>query len=165
MSYFKKFPLTEYELDHENYLVVNVTKEVNSSFVFDDPMYYLEYNIQDGDTPIILADKLYGDPDLAWTILLFNKIVSPFEDWPLDYTSLINYTEDKYDDVYAIHHYKSLDTDVVVDSDFPSYNRYPVTNFEHETNVNDSKKKIKIITSDFISEYVESHNNKVQVEI
>lgn len=165
MSYFKKFPLTEYKINHNDYLVVNVTKEVRSSYVFDDPQYYIKYDIQDSDTPIIIADKLYGDPELAWTILLFNKIVDPFEDWPLDYDSLLRYAQEKYSDIYGIHHYKSIDTGLVVDEDYPSYNRIPVTNIEYENDINESKRKIKLITSDFINEYVEAHNDKVQVEI
>lgn len=166
MSYFNKFPLTNYKFnDKENYLLVNITKEINSSFIFDDPQFYIEYDIQDGDSPIIIADKLYGDPELAWTVLLFNKIVSPFEEWPMDYDTLINYISNKYDDVYAIHHYESLSTEAIVDQSHPSYDRYPVTNFEHETKINDSKRKIKLITSRYVNEYVDYHNKKVEVEL
>lgn len=162
---FDKFPLVNYKLEKEDYLVVNVTKESKSSFIFDDPQYYIEYDVQDGETPIIIADKLYDDPELAWTILLFNKIVDPFDDWPMDYDTLVRYVESQYSDVYGIHHYESVSTGAVVDVDHPSYDRYPVTNFEHETNVNDSKRKIKLITSNYINEYVDYHNKNVEVEV
>lgn len=164
MSYFSKFPLINYKLDND-YLVVNVTKETRSSYIYDDPQYYIEYDVQDGDTPIIIADKLYGDPELAWAVLMINKIIDPFNEWPLDYDSLMIYTQNKYIDVYEIHHYESLDTGIVVDEDFPSYNRMPITNIEYETMINDSKRKIKLITSNYINEYVDDHNTTVQVEI
>lgn len=166
MSYFSKFPLTNYQFnDHENYLLVNVTKEINSSFVFDDPQYYIQYDIQDGDTPIIIADKLYGDPELAWVVLLFNKIVSPFDEWPMDYDTLTSYIQDTYDDPYGIHHYESISTGAIVDESYKQYDRYPVTNFEHETNINESKRKIKLITSRYVGEYIDYHNKKVEVEV
>lgn len=165
MSYFNKFPLVDYKMDNEDYLVVNVTKQSSSSFIFDDPAYYIEYDIRDGDTPITIADKLYDDPELAWTVLLFNKIIDPFEQWPLDYSSLVDYCNTKYQDIYGIHHYESLSTGLTVDSNFPEYDRYPVTNFEYETRVNDSKRKIKLITSNYISEYVNYHDKEVEIEI
>lgn len=166
MSFFTKFPLVNYKLNRkDDYLLVNVTKRSVSSYVFDDPEYYIEYDIQEGDTPIIIADKLYGDPDLAWAVLNFNKITDPFDGWPMDYDTMISYVESKYENIYAIHHYESLSTGAVVDDTVPAYGRFPITNFEHETNINDSKRKIKLVTSNYINEYVDYHNKQVEVEV
>ena len=41
------------------------------------------YDVQDGDTPSILAYQVYGDANKHWVILLFNNIINPYYDWPL----------------------------------------------------------------------------------
>ena len=56
----------------------------------------LEYIIQDGDTPEILAYKLYGSSERHWIILLYNDIIDPLFDWPLQQSVLNNFIENKY---------------------------------------------------------------------
>jgi hypothetical protein len=55
-----------------------------------------KYSIQDGDTPEIIADKYYGDVEKHWVVLLFNDIVDPQFDWPLDSRQIIEYIDKKY---------------------------------------------------------------------
>jgi hypothetical protein len=165
MSFTKRFPLRNYQFKDDNYLVVDVTKETESKFSFDNPDFYIEYTVQEGETPIIIADKLYDDPELAWAILLFNNIISVYDDWPMDYDSLMKYVQEKYTDIYGIKYYKSISSGNIVNGDHPSYDKIPVTNIEFEVEENDKKRNIKLITSDYIGEYVQAHNNKVEVDI
>jgi hypothetical protein len=73
---------------------------------------YYDYNVQDGDTPEMLADKYYGDPELHWVILYMNDIVDPFYDWPLDYNKFIKYVQNKYGSIATaqtqVHHYEKI---------------------------------------------------------
>lgn len=57
---------------------------------------YYEYEIKDGDTPEILADKIYGNAEAHWIILLANQIVDPMFDWPMNDTAIGKYLIDKY---------------------------------------------------------------------
>ena len=74
---------------------------------------YDEYDIQDGDTPEIIADKVYGNPELHWLVLLFNDIIDPHFDWPLTVDSLDRFITGKYGDTNAIDHYEDIDGNIV----------------------------------------------------
>jgi hypothetical protein len=58
-------------------------------------MYY-KYDIFDGETPEMIADKLYGSPEKHWIILAVNNIKNPQFDWPLRYNDLTKYIDIKY---------------------------------------------------------------------
>jgi hypothetical protein len=73
---------------------------------------YYDYEIRDGDTPEILADKIYGNPEAYWIITYSNDIYDRNYDWPLDYRSFENYIVNKYGSVAnaqgSIHHYEKV---------------------------------------------------------
>jgi uncharacterized protein YkvS len=106
--YFSVFPQTLYSNDDRktvkvitNILLRTVlTDKLKESFAAFD-----EYDVRDGDTPEILAFKLYGDSQLHWIILMFNDIFDPMFGWPLESRNLYNFVEGKYNDALAIHHY------------------------------------------------------------
>ena len=58
-------------------------------------MYY-EYFVGEGDTPDIVAHKIYGSSDWHWIILLLNEMLHPQFDWPLDSKSILKYIDKKY---------------------------------------------------------------------
>lgn len=62
----------------------------------ENSLLYYTYQIQDGDTPEMIADKYYGDPTYHWVVLLMNDIVDPFYDWPLSYQNFANFLVGKY---------------------------------------------------------------------
>ena len=45
---------------------------------------YQSYYVKTGETPDIVASKLYGSSDWYWLIMLFNDMTDPFNDWPRD---------------------------------------------------------------------------------
>ena len=107
--YFSKFPLTLYSLDDRRtiQLVTNIaTRAVISDSIKDNLTAYEYYDIQDGDTPEVLAYKLYGDSSLHWVILHTNDILDARFGWPLTTDNLTKYIDDKYIDSGAIHHYE-----------------------------------------------------------
>jgi hypothetical protein len=64
--------------------------------ILKDPLIYYSYDIQDGDTPEIIAFKYYGDSYRYWIILFLNELLDPQWDWPMSPVVLKKYLENKY---------------------------------------------------------------------
>lgn len=99
-KYFNYFPQTLYSLaDGTN--SADIVTNIIARFGFeqslkDNSAIYYSYDIQDGDTPEMIANKYYGSPEKHWVVLLFNDIIDPQYDWPLDQRTVITYINDKY---------------------------------------------------------------------
>ena len=80
--------------------------------VVDNISAYVNYTITDTDTPEILAEKIYGNPEAYWIILYANDIFDPQYDWPMNYRVFNNYIVDKYGSLAnaktTIHHYEKV---------------------------------------------------------
>ena len=99
-KYFNYFPKTFYTSNNKATGIDTVTNLI-ARFGFEQKLkenstVFYEYNIQEGDTPEIVADKYYGDVERHWIVLLFNDIIDPQFDWPLQYNTLIEYIGEKY---------------------------------------------------------------------
>lgn len=99
-KYFNYFPTTFYTSNNKSLGVDTVTNLI-ARFGFEqklkeNSLVFYEYNIQETDTPEIIAHKFYGDVERHWIVLLFNDIIDPQYDWPLQYNTLINFIDDKY---------------------------------------------------------------------
>jgi hypothetical protein len=57
---------------------------------------FYKYSVKDSDTPEIIATKFYDSPERHWIVLLFNDIIDPQYDWPLNNNSLISFIDNKY---------------------------------------------------------------------
>lgn len=62
----------------------------------NNPMLFYKYTIQEGDTPEIIADKYYSDPNRFWIVLYSNEIMDPLWDWPLSQQQFLQYIDSKY---------------------------------------------------------------------
>ena len=99
-KYFNYFPKTFYTSNNKSTGVDAVTNII-SRFGFeqqlkDNSTVFYDYNIQESDTPEIIAHKYYGNPEYHWIVLLFNDIIDPQYDWPLQYSQLISFVNSKY---------------------------------------------------------------------
>lgn len=99
-KYFQYFPKTFYTSNNSVAGIDNVTNII-ARFGFeqklkDNSTAFYPYQIQDSDTPEIIADKYYGNPEYHWIVLLFNDIIDPQFDWPLADNTLIEYIDKKY---------------------------------------------------------------------
>ena len=77
--------------------------------ILTNPMVYYEYNVQDGDTPEIVAYKYYGDSYRYWIVLFANQITDPQWDWPLSSNNFDAYIANKYqtfNPYSTVHHYE-----------------------------------------------------------
>jgi hypothetical protein len=99
-KYFNFFPRTVYSLSDKSTSADFVTNII-ARFGFEKSLkensnVYYPYDIQDGDTPETIANKYYGSSERHWVVLLFNDIIDPQYDWPLDQRTIIKYINDKY---------------------------------------------------------------------
>jgi hypothetical protein len=99
-KYFNFFPKTLYSLSNKSTSADSITNII-ARFGFESALkensnIYYPYDIQDGDTPETIANKYYGSPERHWVVLLFNDIIDPQYDWPLDQRTIIKYINDKY---------------------------------------------------------------------
>ena len=99
MSYFKRFPKIKYSFDSgkTNKIAVDIMRRVGfREGAQSRDGLFTDYFIKDGDTPEGLADKLYGDPEFHWVILLFNNITNPYHEWPLSTRKFESFIKKKY---------------------------------------------------------------------
>jgi hypothetical protein len=163
--YFNQFPTINYTLDggKTSYSITDFFNRVKSDHnnVYTS-LAYEEYDIKEAETPEILAARIYGDSQLHWIILIVNEIIDPRFDWPLSSQALNNYIEDKYgiNGGGFIHHYIN-DAGDIVHSSYAGA-KYPVSNFEYENDVNETKRTIKILKPKYAPAFVKSFKAKIQ---
>ena len=111
--YFQNFPYTYYSLD--NTRTVQIVTDITNRAVISDEVktnlgLYDEYDIKDGETPELVADRFYNNPELHWIVLQYNDIIDPRFDWPLDINNLTRYVTGKYNSPNGIHHYEDANS-------------------------------------------------------
>lgn len=160
MTYFSAFPSILYSVDGKSaQLITDFIRRVSvSPFSKTNGVVYTKYDIIDGETPESVADKFYGSTRLHWIILLVNEIVDPRYDWCMQQNDLISYCENKYDNIYAIHHWENADG-LVVDQ---SPQAFPVSNFDFENELNEKRRSIKILLPQLVDEFVREFQKEVK---
>ena len=163
--YFKQFPTIPYDSHGTGKFkdVKNLLRRVAiRSKVKTNAMVYDTYDVKNGETPESIAFKLYGDAELHWVIMLVNDITDRFHDWPMSEAQFLKFVNDKYDNVDAVHHYEisqsSGDTSKKINigtsnSDYPTATA--ITNFEHEQEQQDIKRKIRLLDPSYLDDFVE----------
>jgi len=99
-KYFNYFPKTIYSNSDASNGLDSVTNII-ARFGFEQSLKnnssaFYKYQIQESDTPEIIAYKYYGSAEKHWIVLLFNDIIDPQFDWPLTYDTLIDFVDAKY---------------------------------------------------------------------
>ena len=163
--YFNNFPLIPYDATGTGELkvVTNLLRRVGiRAKVKANTMLYDTYDVRNGETPESIAFKLYDDAELHWVVLLVNDITDRFHDWPMTEAQFLQFIKDKYTNVDAIHHYEisqeSGDTSIKIsigtdNTDYPSATA--ITNYEYEQEVQDAKRKIRLLDPSYVSDFVE----------
>lgn len=122
LGYFNYFPKILYTFDKNTLNQQAVTNIfARSTFlkeVSDNSAIYFKYQVQESDTPEIIAHKIYGSEYRSWIILLFNKYINPMYEFPLKSSVLDDYVVSKYDQTITqaqttIHHYEQEITKTV----------------------------------------------------
>lgn len=160
--YFNKFPQFVYEFDiagkTKAMVITDITRNVRfRKEIFGAIELYDEYDIKDGETPEIIAEKVYGTAEYHWIIMLINEKFDYLADFPMTYDALLKYVEDKYGvgNETDIHHYENV-KGFVVNSDDPE--AQPVTNLAYEEHINESKRRIKLVSPQIIARVLKQFN-------
>lgn len=160
--YFDKFPKIQYTFDDGKSYSICTDILIRAGFLdsaIKNEVFYEEVDVPDGDTPEILADKLYGNSLYHWIILLANDIVDPILEWPMSQHQLTEYVSQKYPgEFYGVHHYEDADGIVVNESELA----YPVSNYEYESRLNDARRRVKIPRKEAIRQIVQEFENIIK---
>jgi hypothetical protein len=186
--YFNEIPLIYYDSvgqgDYKE--VTNLLRRVAlRTKVRTNVLFFDTYDLKEGETPEIIAHKLYGDPELHWVILLINNITDRYHQWPKNTPQFLAFINDKYvnadgtSNVDGVHHYEiaqsSGDTTTKIevyensalytgDSDFYA-SASIVTNFEYEENEQDDKRKIRLLDPSYIDQFVTEFKSLIKETI
>lgn len=98
MKYFETLPVILTQDPNGNQIIAsNIMTRVSflQNLADDSDLFYF-YDIQDGDTPEILADKYYKDPYRYWIIMLANQMFDANWDWPISQKLFGKYINKKY---------------------------------------------------------------------
>lgn len=121
MSYFRELPDLEYlsqspdRRSSGDYIKVkNIFKRPKlREDITNAITAFNYYQVEDGERPDQITEKLYNDSSLDWVVLITNNIISIKNDWPLDSQSFNNYLLDKYgseEEIYGTHHYETVES-------------------------------------------------------
>jgi hypothetical protein len=114
--YLDSFPKIDYSIGEDR----NITESVTNIFkryailrnILSNATSYILYEVEDSDTPEILAEKFYNDAGAGWIILYANQIIDPQFDWPLTDTNFKKYIIEKYGSISnattTYHHYEKI---------------------------------------------------------
>ena len=172
--YFSNFPIIPYDSVGQGKFkdVTNLLRRVAlRSKVKSNVLLFDTYDVQEGETPESIADKLYDDPELHWVVLMINDITDRYHQWPMYEQQFNTYVNEKYDNPDGVHHYEisqtSGDTSTKIevynnsalfsgDTDFYS-NATTITNREYEEREQDKKRQIKLLDPAFLDQFVEEY--------
>lgn len=102
MKYLKSLPQIAYpriendEPFQYQQLTNLLTRSAFLKEIVENTGIFYEYDVKEGETPEIIADKLYGDVERFWIVLLFNSIKNPYYDFPLTSSELDSLFQSKY---------------------------------------------------------------------
>jgi len=162
--YFDKFPIIYYDFEVNGKREVRLVRDITINVrirkeILDNITLYNEYDIKDGETPEIISNKVYGSPLYHWVIMICNQRYDYVSDFPLATYEFEKYVRDKYgDNVAGIHHYVN-EAGFIVDSS--ASGATPVTNYNYEMELNESKRRIKLITSRSLFQILAQYKNIV----
>lgn len=158
MAFFRQFPRTAYVVDGNLINIPDIFRRVGKKDIADNLAFMQEYEIQEGERVEHISHNLYRTTDYYWVILLVNNIIDPYHDWPKTKTELVAFTEQRYGsgNLHKVHHYANTSNENIrVDYDESKFNAgtiKAITNIEHEENVNEDKRKIKLPRKEFVGE-------------
>ena len=159
MAYFKYFNKINYDVrgvkNNVNIdVITNILERVRLKLNFiQSQAFFAQHFIIDGETPEFLAYKYYGDTELHWIILYSQQATNPYYDWPLTYFDLKKFVNKKYGvaNINATHHYEDADKYEV---DSTASGATAITNFIYEETLNDAKRNLTVIRSEYVSNVV-----------
>ena len=191
--YFSQFPVIIYDsVGNDDFKVVTHllkrvalgSKAKSVTSLFDT------HDVRSGETPEMIAHKLYGDAEYHWVVLLMNNITDRYHQWPMNNRQFLAHLADTYGDLdgldtsdannpiyrYGVdetHHYEiyqgSGDTTVKINIGLTNIDTDGntiadatlITNREYEDAKQDEIRKIRLLDSTYLAQFVEEFENLV----
>lgn len=171
MKYFKSLPKILYPIKYNTFedtaagkelVEYSATIDLNVRYsifanAFNNPFFTYDYTIKDGDTPHLIAHLYYGDMYYDWVVMLSGQLFDWLHDFPMTSEQLDDYIQDKYDisfveSLSTIHHYEDGNGFI---HDLESWNLIPepkraVSIYDYEFEQNEDKRKIKLISKQYL---------------
>ena len=172
--YFNSMPVIYYDSADTGQpkIVTNLLRRVGlRAKVKTNSMLFDTYKLREGETPEIIAHKLYGDPELHWIVMLVNNVIDRYHDWPMSTPQFNSYLNQKYvdsdgnPDTSGVHHYEieqtSGDTKVAIEvTDLITYpNASTVTNYDYEQRRQDKIREIRLLDPQYKDVFIEEYKN------
>jgi hypothetical protein len=188
-SYFPNVYVGEGVRDDEAFkyrLVKNIFRKVRARPDLNQYTTLFEsYSIETGETPSMIASRLFDDSFLDWTILLINDIVDVYEEWPKNQNQLVDYVNEKYSGKSdSIHHWET--NEIMLDDGITTLVKegievnenwrtimpdgtvktaeesiYPVNNYEYEYFKNEVKRQILLPINNMVELMIEEFEDLV----
>jgi hypothetical protein len=160
--YFAKMPNIYYDfIDKDGNPTLKILKDITTNVrliksAVENITMYDYYDIRDGETPEIVAAKVYGNSKYHWIIMLSNKIYDYRQEWPLTFDTLDRIITQKYGDgnEYKTHHYENA-KGLAVNSDYPLAT--PISNYDFETRMNEKKRRIKLVSKPVLDAVIKEY--------
>ena len=180
--YFNSIPKIQYDSMNTGNpkIVTNLLRRVAvRAKVRTNTLLFDTYDVKEGETPEIIAHKLYDDPELHWIVLLVNDVTDRYHQWPMNYSQFYQYIADKYDNIDGVHHYElaqsSGNTDTKIEvynnsalytGDDDSYsNATVITNREYEEAQQETKRQIRLLDPQYVESFIEEYETLMKESI
>ena len=156
--------------------------------IFNEVIAFEKYSVQGDERPDQVAYNFYEDSGLDWVILTTNNIVHVRDEWPMSNQDFLNYLNSKYteSELSNVHHYE---TKIIRDSRgrliqpeglivpeghsvtfldngvLRTESSLTLVSFlNHETTLNDNKREINILRSEFLTIFLDDIKNIMRYE-
>ena len=197
MAYFEELPDISYvsllpntRNNDERITVKNIFKRAKLRTDIDQAITgFTYYQIPENTRPDVIAQNIYGDPELDWVILIANNIMNVRDEWPLSNNDLYDYMLEKYGSVEKLNEINHWETTEIrddftrillrggleVDKNFTftysisntTYTVNPttaVTNEDYEIRKNESKRTIKLLKPQYLSTFIKDMRSIMKYE-
>lgn len=161
------------------------TRFIIRQILGDPNLIYYDYEVRDEERPDTVAAKYYGDARLDWMLMFFNQMIDPYFDWPLSQRNFEKFLRQKYGSIsvaqgtierYERRIYPQADHNdglgniitiparyVTVDKSshdaLALADRRTITQYDHEENLNEARRNIKILDESFVPELISTYKN------
>ena len=152
-NYFRNLPRVGYDINgtgKDSFVnVTNIMKRVKfKPSVLEDISNYYPYFVKEGERPDIVSHAQYGTVGYAYLIMLVNDIYDPNFDWPLS-SQIVRAEVARTGTSERVPEVKFA-VDETTFNALDSGDRSTLSDYDHEVELNDAKREIRLINSSFI---------------
>lgn len=175
--YFAKFPTIGYDISGsgQTQIVVDILERIKiRDTLLQNWLIFYEYDVKDGETPELIAAKLYGDSNYHWIILMANNIVDPYYDWPMSYENLVATIRKRYgtpqldgllyayQNIYAYYDNYGNVIDYNSYVALPANMRTAMTVYDWEVAQNETKRRIQLLDASYVDQVDSEADNLLE---